>query len=632
MTEFINNDGESLVYNGRDFAITKQSISFVDFKIKGDVSVNFQIPNTSKNRDALGYYGMNQVPNGALSRKTFNLFRNGNKILSGYIYIQKDNIDTIECFFLSGNSNWISLFQFSCKEIRNPSLSINWQGGISIAAGGDTAYYNRNNKQGIVFPIIDYTGQGKIGQDIFSRPVNITAGELYLHPRGFDSPLYPCLWMHTLVNEISKVAGVIITGDLMTDPVYQSLIITPEGPELTDPETNMRIFQQMSSTDNRPYENHLVTIGAIAPSFKAIEVIKYLCISFGCIPEYDINSKTLTLTKSKSIKKEDALDLSEYIRSYTLEYNDLKSSVSIEYSQPSDLDYYNSSNETSWGSLKIETGRQDNGNSTAYKSPFLASYHYVNQFNGGRTSLPYVCFWELNLDFSTDYSTITNVTSPTLANIRFGGLTDAPAFNREADNMVEIIDNGNTWTGFYRDTNVETTHVDIIIQHDDTNNFFTGSTSGTVRVYSLSPSKQGPRILRCKTDVPVTSFTNFTQLKMGPNIGPDSATDCSIAWFSKYAGRPDLNDETSINYGDINDSNFTDVNLGETHLQPVISMIKNVPVRGRFLIPESMFASFEHSRWVYINNGELNGYFYAHKIENFVDSQNECVIELLKVG
>ena len=56
MTSFINDQGQEIQYTGNDLLVTRQVASFRNFKIKGDVSVSFNVPNSSPNRKALGYY------------------------------------------------------------------------------------------------------------------------------------------------------------------------------------------------------------------------------------------------------------------------------------------------------------------------------------------------------------------------------------------------------------------------------------------------------------------------------------------------------------------------------------------------------------------------------------------------
>ena len=117
MTSFIDDNGNILDYSGEDVGLTKEVASFPDFKIKGDVSVDFKLNNNSQNRKALGYYGAQQINSPAFSKVPFNMFIDGNKAAKGFIVIKTSDDFVIEAFFISGNANWFQSFEFNCKEI-----------------------------------------------------------------------------------------------------------------------------------------------------------------------------------------------------------------------------------------------------------------------------------------------------------------------------------------------------------------------------------------------------------------------------------------------------------------------------------------------------------------------------------
>lgn len=627
MTSFVDDDGNELDYDGKDFALTRQTISFLDFKIRGDVSINFKISNTAHNRKVLGYFGVQQIIGPAFSGIPFSIYRNGNKIIKGNIYIYKDDGDEIDCVFLSGNSNWFNSFQFRCNEVINPDYSIDWKNNFSSVV---TAYDNRNNEHGIVFPLIDYFGQGLRGQADVGQTIQQEAGGgLGTGPNAIPS-LYPCLYIHTLVQEIFKKSGVNLTGDLLNDAVYQSLIVTSDGPELTNPETNERIY--IKSNGSPAAINSLITIGAIAPSIKAIDLIKYLCIPFGCIPTFDVESNTLTLSKSKSIGFDDAQDWSDYFQEYEVQYDKLKSKYYIKNKQGSEFDEYNKINDPDYGDLLIETGKENSGEETVYQSPFYASAWNINSDNGALMALPYVGFFDLSVKFILSYS---SVTKPTNTSIRFSGSTNEDALDSTQRIIVEVVDDNKKYSGFYyADVGMGggTFSIDVITQSSLSTigpiNYFTTTSTGIVRVYSLSPqSKQ--YVLRCKPNVSVSSFSIWGELQYTSTA--IRATTCSIAWFSKKQSYPNLNNETGISYGEINIDGFDDINMGETYLSNIQDMLKNAPIRAVFKLPEAVFANFAHTKWVYIKTAKLSGYFYVYKIENYTDSETNVKVDMLRI-
>jgi len=222
MTSFINDNGQEILVS-EEVTLTKQVASFKEFKIKGDFSVTLKIHNNSKNREALGYYGLNQIDSPIFSPNKFNLVKNGNVLKRGDIVIESDDGNFISIYFIAGNSNWFRAFDFSCKDVRNDSLAVQWNYTNVITASTATS--------GIVFPHIDFMfGREKFDKYNFnSRIVNDSTGEVDDYSPVNNSP---CIYLSTLVNEISKVGGIKIAGNILTDWLYTHVIITPDGPEI----------------------------------------------------------------------------------------------------------------------------------------------------------------------------------------------------------------------------------------------------------------------------------------------------------------------------------------------------------------------------------------------------------------
>ena len=220
MTSFIDDNGNALDYSGADLVNTKQVASFYDFKLKGNYSVDFKIPNTAKNRDTLGYYGAQQITSPAFSQQPFNLVFNGNNMAKGYLIIKGSDDFNIDCFFVSGNSNWFDLLQFNVRDIIfSPRFVVSW----------DAMDTQKAATEGIVFPIVDwcYGGYHRAGAfNLMNRHGNPG-------PNDSIQEVFPCLYMHTLVDQMANHAQVNITGDLLDDPIFNRVIITPDGPDMT---------------------------------------------------------------------------------------------------------------------------------------------------------------------------------------------------------------------------------------------------------------------------------------------------------------------------------------------------------------------------------------------------------------
>lgn len=211
MTYLLDSENRSIVIP--DVLLTKQIISFVDFSIRGDVSTNFTVPNNSENRAILGYRGLNQL-NRVLS-KELSLYRNGNKIDIGRVVIQQDNIDQLDCFFVSGNANWINDFDGNIKDLDLSDYNVDFT--VASIQARNTA------TDGVIFPLHDWAYRGQKLSDGFLMKAIRASGENYF----FD--FYPCIYLHTIVTRLFKNKNIKLAGDLFTDKVYKSIVFPQAG-------------------------------------------------------------------------------------------------------------------------------------------------------------------------------------------------------------------------------------------------------------------------------------------------------------------------------------------------------------------------------------------------------------------
>jgi len=220
MTSFVDDNGNYLDYSGADLIHTKQVASFYDFKLKGDFTIDFKLPNTARNRDTLGYYGPQQIVSPAFSQNPFTIVRDGNAIVRGYLILKGSDKDNIDAFFVSGNTNWFDVLQFNVRDIVfDPRFTIAW----------DTMDTQKTATEGIVFPAVDWCYNGNRR----SRSINLQNFHEAIGPTDYIQEAFPCLYMHTLVSQMANHAGISIGGDLTSDPIYKRILITPAGPDMS---------------------------------------------------------------------------------------------------------------------------------------------------------------------------------------------------------------------------------------------------------------------------------------------------------------------------------------------------------------------------------------------------------------
>lgn len=225
---FQNDQGEVLDFDG-DFAITKQAVSFFNSKIKGDFSVNFRVDNNSVNRKVLNYDGPQMLNQVAFTRQSFTLMRNGNPFARGFIVIQSDLGKELDCYFISGNSNWINLVHGLINEldysgvtnVTNYTTQLTKDNVVSSMTGLVTS--------GITFPLVDWAYKGYKGGNAWFMSLvrDVKSDYEWCY---FD--FYPCFYLHSLMSEIAKQSGLKLSGNLMNDPLYKSLVITPTNGQI----------------------------------------------------------------------------------------------------------------------------------------------------------------------------------------------------------------------------------------------------------------------------------------------------------------------------------------------------------------------------------------------------------------
>jgi len=534
MTVFVNDDNEQLSYSGEDILLTKQVASFRNFTIRGDLSVSFTIPNTSENRKALGYYGLTQTGGHIFSENKFNFVKDGNVLTRGYIVIESDNETDLDVFFISGNANWFRSLEFTCKNIENKLLSVIWDYGYANARRGAT--------EGIVFPHIDWMfKRQKFDQyNWVARVIDESTGARSPYPY---TNLFPCLYIHTLVNEISKVAGIKIAGTLMDDKFYRSIIITPEGPEIYNNFGRAVNFaagyainngtEQITTEPNQA--TGLVRIQDIAPDIEAVEIIKWLCFTFGCVPFFDEYSQTLYLNVIDKIKKDDAEDWSEYVQSYKIQYDQYNNNYLRVPEAPEQeiIDYNILHPDALFGELNIESEKLDGSTQDIYTNLFAPVRDDV-----GTTPLawatPFIEFYTLEDGDEIEFTSVEDSASfPGKAQFNMTFNFDVNEITQDAVLCIRIEDENNVYSGYHLITRATSTWV---LSGCD----FISDVTGYAYIQKISLNNAGPRVLVYIPNYPVANFTSESSISL---YRDGSFSNVGYAYFHKptYSAYSNLN-------------------------------------------------------------------------------------------
>jgi len=208
-----DDNGNEIVLN-TEVTVTKQVLSFFNFKIKGNFSTNFSIPNTSSTRRSLGYSGVNQSTRVAFSAQRWNLLKDGNLLTRGFLVIQGDTRDSLDCFFASGNASWLSLLTGNLKDLK-------WSDYDQ-----DFTYTNldsiKSNTTGMVFPLLDWGYNfKKLTNEFQIQPLYDSSAS----NEKFYYDFYPCFYLKTIVKEIAKQKQIKVLGNIFQDPIFDKMVI-----------------------------------------------------------------------------------------------------------------------------------------------------------------------------------------------------------------------------------------------------------------------------------------------------------------------------------------------------------------------------------------------------------------------
>ena len=728
MIFFVNDNNESIAYDG-EFLLTKQAVSFYNFKIKGDVSVNFTIKNNSENRKILGYHGFNQSNNPAFSQQAFNVTSNGNIISRGYLVIQSDNGEELECFYISGNT-WINTLNQSIKQFDYNEFTVYPDNFIDVnrVVISSTTY---PKEYGIIFPIVDWAYEGKKYQ---------SAGQVKIKKRVYldewDSKDYfpemlPVVYLHSVVSQIAKKSNIKLDGNLFEDGVYNRIVITPETADLEWPDFfvndsqikaqtiittsmspgyqlvnlenkvsgewmwdnpkytakytgvysiklnwitdyiesyNFRAYINGSYVSDKQYINTIVNsstgitegyvylekgdyfelyanssagsniqpftsmevslmkslyyndfvlqygpyvpVNSIVPDIKAIDLIKFITNYFGCVTTFDQFTNTITINKSSLFNQSE--DWSEFVKAYQIDYNnEVAQNNYIKFKNVDDpiIKSYNEVSEIGYGNGNIQAERVKQER-VITEIPFGPAADIFN--NNWNMQLPSVGLISLSQKDNFQFTSVTNDAGFAVLNGTFEG------FSNSVDQLVYV--QSDLYSGYYFITaaNSTTIHLDAEFIDND---------SGLVSTVQKDLNSSESRILLVNGQ---TDFPSISDLEGFKNEDGTLIEWIPYCWFYKQkTGKYIDNYKDSLAINDLVNSNFGNRTISEAFYGKLKSAFQAPGLKTSMLLTERKFQEFDFQKLVYLNTGNINGYFFVDSIVNYKDSITPVQVNLI---
>lgn len=597
MTSFINDSGQEIQIKD-EVLITKQVASFKNFKIKGDISISFNVPNNSENREALGYYSPNQLESPVFSSASFNMVQNGNLLMRGKMVIEEDTGSELLLYFISGNSDWFGILSFNLRDLRNTNYATQWSlTGLQNRVGAT---------DGIVFPIIDWLYKGQKVDNYITDSLNPGFGG------DIDFNIYeyfPCVYVHTLLDQVSNFSGIKLEGSLLRDKFFNSLIITPSSPDIYDPETQTLLTP-----------GDTISIESIAPDMKAIDFIKWICVTFSVIPFYDTFSGVLTLDLlDKKVLSGD--DWSDYVQEYQVKFDQVQNNYIRLPEADSLFDSYNETRVTRFGELNINTDKNDGQDKELYESPFAACYDSVSDIQ--KLAVPFIPMYDLEDEEEYFFNTVGQ--RAVIGTATFNGV--GFPFDSESDKFIFRVDS-TLYNGYHK----AFTYAGVFPNNKSINAFtdFNGNDSGNLYTQRISKGSPGARVL---SFIPSISSTDFNSLNffIGDPSSYTTLSTSSTAYYYKpwYPLYPVLNRfRQGLAYEYID--NYNDFSIESMYYNYLRGMITSPTIRTKMYLPEAVFSAFNF-QFIYLNTGKLNGYYFVESIVNYKDSSTLCEVNLLEL-
>lgn len=200
---------EYLDYDG-DVEMERQVMSIENFENVGDFSYDFTVQPTSHNKKSLGIKTIDEKNKTIFRSPELAQLQTNEGVTLHYGYIIVTDTISINCSFISGNTNF---FDSISGQINKIDLTEH-----DVLLGEDTILDSWESTSGVVFPIVDRGGLSA-RKDQFLK-LRVRRGRVDLND------FQPFIYIKDVVKKALTLSGLKIDGDLIDDKTYNDLITT----------------------------------------------------------------------------------------------------------------------------------------------------------------------------------------------------------------------------------------------------------------------------------------------------------------------------------------------------------------------------------------------------------------------
>lgn len=353
------------------------------------------------------------------------------------------------------------------------------------------------------------------------------------------------------------------------------------------------------------------------PDIECLDLVKFAVNYFGCEVSYDEYSKTVTANIIEKIKVEDAQDWSAYYNSHRVEYSvDTAENNYLKFSKnDSDLDIkdYNKVNKLHYADGNIQTESRIKKDNDLIDYPFSPSSFGLALNSMFLTKVP--------LNYLKD----NGVPQAYLSTSGVGSTTFSWSISSDimaAGEVIKIVTNSGFNLGYF--VVVSATDTSVTVSQDF------AAEGGFIYRQAVSFNNIGGRILAVKPSTNVSDFSSQSSMSITDQSGTTTGiTSIPYAVFSKSTtGKPI--DAWKANCA-IDNVNSSDPSVKELCFNKISTILNNPVYVNRFTLPESVFQSFDFTRFVYLKTEKLSGYFKVEAINNYQDSAEQTEVRDYKI-
>ncbi len=379
-----------------------------------------------------------------------------------------------------------------------------------------------------------------------------------------------------------------------------------------------------------PIKIYRTAANTLCGSMSSIQLIKNVFNAFNVVPVYDVVQKTLTANLFKNIRSKSEVDISQYVTSHTIDFEEFISSYGkrswLKYSSGSEstISEYNENNTAEYGSDYLEVNNDfiPNDEDVIELDFISVRTGYIQCLDA---YLPKLTFCEAEQQESTSIES-------------FGSSgTEAVVFVDQKDwfgaDGLQRIDGYNVY--YSKDW-----HVDVVAipttGYTLKDSIRIGSTTGSVSRLLITDTPSDDVVIMVY--VPSVSVDDFSTLSSFlfydgyADASPSSVSTIGYCYFVKPQTETDTNFTQSLAFGLPNEFTQYQMTMKETYYRD-FTRVLNDPVKVKALanLPYNVFQNITPLSPIRLKTEKFNSLFYLNKISGYKGVKYPCLLELIKL-